>query len=46
MEYSIISGIILLANIGILALNLKLYTEFFKQKTISARGKKDEPRQS
>lgn len=32
-----LGALILLANIGILALNLKLYTEFFKQRVQDKR---------
>ncbi len=37
MEYLIINLIILLANIATVALNLKLYTEYFKDKSINAK---------
>lgn len=33
--------LILIANIGILALNLKLYTEYFKDRSISKRNQND-----
>jgi hypothetical protein len=32
-----INALILLANIGILALNVKLYTEYFKDRSQNAR---------
>lgn len=36
---TVVNGTILLANIGILALCLKLYTEYFKDRSISKRDK-------
>lgn len=36
-EIFIINGFFLLANLAILALNLKLYTEYFKDRSASRR---------
>jgi len=41
MNDIIINLIITAINVGILALNLKLYTEYFKDKSISARKRED-----
>jgi Tfp pilus assembly major pilin PilA len=38
MKTELINLLILIANIGILALNVKLYTEYFKDRSISKRG--------
>ena len=34
-----INLLILIANIGVLALTMKLYTEYFKDRSISKRGR-------
>jgi hypothetical protein len=41
METLIINGVFLLANLIILGLNLKLYTEYFKDRSKSNRDKGD-----
>ena len=38
MEYLIVNTLILLANLGVLGLVLKLYTEYFKDRSISKRN--------
>jgi hypothetical protein len=37
VEFIIINAILLLANIGLTALNFKLYTEYFKDKSQANR---------
>lgn len=39
MTDSIVSAVFLLANLGILALNLKLYTEYFKNESQRGRSR-------
>lgn len=41
--FTIINLLILLANIGVLALSTKLYTEHFKDKAFDQRAKKKLP---
>jgi len=40
-QYTIINILILLANLFIFGLSLKLYTEYFKDKSMSARTKSE-----
>lgn len=42
MEFTIVNSIITLVNLGILGLTLKLYTEYFKDKSFSGRKKQHE----
>lgn len=39
MEYTIANILILLVNVGVLGLTLKLYTEYFKDRSIAGRKK-------
>lgn len=39
MDFLIVNVLVLLANLCILGLNLKLYTEYFKDKSIDQRKK-------
>lgn len=41
MGLVIINLLILLANLGVLALSIKLYTEYFKDRKITDRSKHD-----
>ena len=44
---ALIGVLVLLANLGVLALNLKLYTEYFKDRSQATRGARPpEPRTS
>jgi hypothetical protein len=40
MEYLIANMIITLVNLGVLGLTLKLYTEYFKDRSITSRSTK------
>ena len=42
MEYLIVNLLITLINMGLLGLSLKLYTEYFKDKSIDKRHKAKE----
>ena len=39
MEAAVIAGLILLANLGVLGLTLKLYTEILKDASMNRRSK-------